>query len=76
MPVARWQRALEARQCTVAHLHDRTEEARAHVEKCLSVSSKWPDGTVTAEERDGWLLAGKALDRGLIGTSQLIAIKE
>jgi predicted O-methyltransferase YrrM len=76
MPVARWQRALEARRCAVAHLHDRTEEARAHLEKCLSVSLKWPDGTVTAAERNGWLLARKALDRGLIGTRQLIAIKE
>jgi predicted O-methyltransferase YrrM len=76
MSVDRWQRALEARRCTVAHLHDRTGEARAHLENCLSVSPKWPDGTVTAAERDGWLLAGKALDRGLIGTYQLIAIKE
>jgi len=76
MSIVRWQRALEARRCTVAHLHDRTDEARAHLANCLSVAPKWPDGMVTAAERDSWLLAGKALDRGLIGTRQLVAIKE
>lgn len=76
MSIVRWQRALEARRCTVAHLHDRTDEARAHLANCLSASPKWADGTVTAAERDSWLLAGNALDRGLIGTCQLVAIKE
>ena len=76
MPVLRWQQALEARRCTVTHLRYRTDEARAHFGKCLSVSSKWPDGMVTAVERNAWLVAGKTLDRGLIGTCHLIAIKE
>ena len=76
LPIDRWQRALEIRRCAVMHVHDRTSEARAHFRNCLSVSSKWPNGTVTAAETHSWLCAGEALERGLIGTRQLIAIKD
>ena len=76
LPIDRWQSALEVRRCAVMHVHDHTSEARAHFRNCLSVSSKWPDGAVTPAERDSWLCAGEALERGLIGTRQLIAIKE
>jgi predicted O-methyltransferase YrrM len=76
LSIDRWQRALEARRCAVMQVHDHTSEAREHFRNCLSVSSKWPDGTVTAAETHGWLCAGEALERGLIGTRQLIAINE
>ena len=68
--------ALETRRCAVMHVRDYTSEARAHFRNCLSVSSKWPNGTVTAAETHSWLCAGEALERGLIGIRQLIAIKE
>jgi hypothetical protein len=58
------------------HVHDCTNEAQAYFRNCLSVSSKWPDGTVTPGEMHSWSCAGEALERGLIGTRQLIAIKE
>ena len=76
LPIDRWKSALEARRCAVMHVHDHTGEARAHFRNCLSVSSKWPNGTVTAAETHSWLCAGEALERGLIGARQLIAIKE
>jgi hypothetical protein len=76
LPINRWQRALETRRCTVMQVHDHTSEAHAYFRNCLSVSSKWPNGTVTAAEMHSWSCAGEALERGLIGTRQLIAIKE
>jgi predicted O-methyltransferase YrrM len=76
LPIDRWQSGLEARRCAVMHVRDHTSEARAHFRNCLSVSSKWPNGTVTAAETHSWLCADEALERGLIGTRQLIAIKE
>jgi protein-L-isoaspartate O-methyltransferase len=76
LPIDRWQSALETRRCAVMQVHDHTSEARAHFRNCLSVSSKWPNGTVTAAETRSWLCAGEALERRLIGTRQLIAIKD
>jgi SAM-dependent methyltransferase len=75
-PIDRWQSALESRRCAVMRLHDRTSEARAHFRNCLSLSSKWPNGTVTADETHSWLCACEGLDRRLIGTHDLIAIKD
>jgi hypothetical protein len=76
LPIDRWQSALETRRCTVTHVHDHTSEARAHFGNCLSFSSKWPNGTVTAAETHSWLCACEALERRLVGTRQLIAIKD
>jgi len=76
LPIDRWQNALETRRCAVMDVHDHTSEARAHFSNCLSVSSKWPNGTVTAAETHSWLYACEALERRLIGTRQLIAIKD
>jgi predicted O-methyltransferase YrrM len=73
--IERWRSALETKRCDVVHLRDRTEEARAHFKNLLAVSLTWPDGTVTADERAGWAMAGAALDRGLITLSQLVAMK-
>jgi SAM-dependent methyltransferase len=75
-PIDRWQNALESRRCAVMHVYDRTSEARAHFRNCLSVSSKWPNGTVTAAETHSWLCACEGLERRLIGTHDLIAIKD
>jgi cyclopropane fatty-acyl-phospholipid synthase-like methyltransferase len=74
--IDRWRRALEARRCAVGHLHDRSEEARSHFKNCLSVSARWPDGTVTPAEKDSWVWATDLLDRGLIGAMQLVAVRE
>ena len=76
LPINRWQSALETRRCAVTHVRDYTSEAQAHFRNCLSVSSKWPNGMVTPAEMHSWSCAGEALERGLIGTRQLIAIKE
>jgi predicted O-methyltransferase YrrM len=75
-PIDRWQNALESRRCAVLHVHDRTSEARAHFRNCLSVSSNWPNGTVSADETHSWLCACEGLERRLIGTRDLIAIKD
>jgi hypothetical protein len=75
LPVDRWQSALQTRRCAVVHVRDHSTEAHAHFKKCLSVSSQWPDGMVTAAETHSWLCACEALDRRLIGTRHLIAIK-
>jgi predicted O-methyltransferase YrrM len=74
-PVNRWQRALETRRCDVVHIHDRTEEARAHFKDLFAVSARWPAGTVTKAEKDSWVLASTALDRELIVMCQLVAVK-
>jgi SAM-dependent methyltransferase len=74
--VERWRRALETRRCDVVHVRDRTEEARAHFKDALALSVTWPADTVTADEREGWVMAGAALDRGLITMSQLVAVKQ
>ena len=76
LPIDRWQSALEARGCAVTHVSDQSGQARAHFKGCLSFSSNWPNGTVTAEETHSWLCAGEALERRLIGTRQLVAIKD
>ena len=76
LPINRWQSALETRRCAVTHVRDYTSEAQAHFRNCRSVSSKWPDGTVTTAETDSWLCACDALERRLIGTRHLIAIKD
>ena len=76
LPINRWQSALQTRRCAVTHVHDSTTEAQTYFRNCLSVSSKWPKGTVTAAETHSWLCAAEALERGLIGTRRLIAIKE
>jgi protein-L-isoaspartate O-methyltransferase len=76
LPIDRWQSALRSRRCAVMHVHDHTSEARAHFRNCLSVSSKWPNGTVTAAETHSWLCACEGLERRLIGTRHLIAIKD
>jgi hypothetical protein len=41
----------------------------------MAVSSTWPAGTVTTEEKRGWILAGEALQRGLLTMCQLVAVK-
>jgi len=74
-PIDRWRRALETRGCTLVHVRERTEEARAHFKDTLTVSSIWPIGTVTAEEQHSWVLAGDAIERGLLRMYQLVAIK-
>jgi predicted O-methyltransferase YrrM len=75
VPVNRWQHALETRTCAVVHIHDRTEEARAYFKNIFAVSARWPIGTVTRAEKDSWVLASTALDRGLIVICQLVAVK-
>jgi predicted O-methyltransferase YrrM len=76
LPINRWQSAVEIRRCAMKHVRDSTTEAHAYFRQCLSVSSKWPNGMVTPAEIHSWVCAGEALERGLVGIRQLIAIKE
>jgi predicted O-methyltransferase YrrM len=76
LTIDRWRDALDTHGCAVTHVHDHTSEALAHFRHLLSVSSKWPSGAVTAAETHSWLCASEALERRLIGTRQLIAIKD
>ncbi len=71
----RWRRAFETNGCTPIHDHDRTEEARAYFKDTLAVSSNWPPGTVTPEEKRGWILALEALETGLVSMRQMVAAK-
>ena len=71
----RWRRSLEARGCDIVHIRDRAEEARADFTQTLAVSAAWPAGTVTADERRGWIVGKDALQCGLITMAQLVAIK-
>jgi predicted O-methyltransferase YrrM len=75
VPLDRWRRALETRGCTTIHDRDRTVEAQAYFSHLLAVSSTWPVGIVTDEERRGWSLGGDALERGLIAMRQLVTVK-
>jgi predicted O-methyltransferase YrrM len=75
VPLNRWQRILETRGCGIVHTHDRTEEARAHFKGALAVSGRWPEGTVTKSEKESWVLASRALDRGLLEMYDLVAVK-
>jgi len=75
VPVDRWLRAFEVRRCQTVHVRDHAEVARAHFTHMLAVSSMWPPGTVTAEEKRGWVVAAAALQRGLITFSTLVAAK-
>lgn len=75
VPVDRWRRALETKECELIHEHDRTEEARLYFKRTLELSSTWPPGTVSAEEKRGWIIGGEALQRGLIEMRQIIACR-
>jgi protein-L-isoaspartate O-methyltransferase len=75
VPADRWLRALEARRCQTVHDRDHAEVARAHFTHMLAVSSMWPPGTVTAEEKRGWIVAVEALERRLITFCTLVAEK-
>jgi predicted O-methyltransferase YrrM len=76
VPLERWRRALETSGCDVIHVHDRSEEARAHFKGVLAVSAVWPEGTVTKSEKESWVLAGLALDRGLLAMYDLVAVRQ
>jgi predicted O-methyltransferase YrrM len=75
LSVDSWRRALETRGCEIAHVRDRTEEAKAHYTDMLAAALMWPPGTVTSDEKRGWTLAGEALQRGLLRMCQLVAVK-
>jgi predicted O-methyltransferase YrrM len=71
----RWREAFNARRCDVIHVHDRSAHAHKYFKELLAVSSKWPPGTVTAEEKRGWVVTADAIERGLITFCALVARK-
>ena len=75
LSVDRWRNAFDARRCEVVHVHDRSADAHRYFRDMIVVSSTWPPGTVTAEEKRGWIVTADALERGLITFCTLVAIK-
>ena len=75
LSVDRWRNAFEARRCAVVHVHDRSADAHRYFRDMFVVSSTWPRGTVTAEEKRGWVVTADALERGLITFCTLVAKK-
>jgi len=59
------------------HLHTRDVTARAAADcsMLLGVSTRWPEGTVTDAERQGWERALAAFGRGIVGSFRVVAAR-
>ena len=75
LSVDRWRSAFDAKRCEVVQVRDRTAHANRYFKDLLDVSSGWPPGTVTAEEKRGWVVTSDAFERGLIAFCALVANK-
>jgi protein-L-isoaspartate O-methyltransferase len=75
LSVDRWRKAFDAKQCEVVQVRDRTAHAHRYFKDLLDVSSTWPPGTVTAEEKHGWVVTADAFERELITFCSLVARK-
>ena len=75
LSVDRWRNAFDANRCEVVQVRDRTAHAQRYFKDLLDVSSNWPPGTVTAEEKRGWVVTADALERELITFCALVAKK-
>ena len=67
--------ALERHGCRVVHTRDVTARAAADCSMLLSVSTRWPEGTVTDAERQGWERALAAFGRGIVGSFRVVAAR-
>ena len=74
-PLETWRTALERQGCRVVHTRDVTARAAADVSMLLSVSTRWPEGTVTDAERQGWERALAAVGRGIVGSFRVVAAR-
>ncbi len=74
-PLETWRTALERQGCRVVHTRDVTAQAAADCSMMLSVSLRWPEGTVTDAERQGWERALAALGRGIVGSFRVVAAR-
>ena len=71
-----WRRtALDRQGCQVVHTRDVTARAAADCSVLLSMSTRWPEGTVTDAERQGWERAFAAFDRGIVGSFRVVAAR-
>lgn len=75
LSVDRWRNAFDAKHCDVVHVRDRTAHAHRYFKQLLDVSASWPPGTVTEDEKRGWVVTADALERGLITFCALVAKK-
>ena len=74
-PLDTWRMALERHGCQVVHTRDVTARAAADCSMLLSVSTRWPEGTVTDTERQGWERALAAFGRGIVGSFRVVAAR-
>ena len=74
-PLDTWRTALERQGCHVLHTRDVTARAAADCSMLLTVSTRWPEGTVTAAERQGWERALAAIGRGIVGSFRVVAAR-
>jgi cyclopropane fatty-acyl-phospholipid synthase-like methyltransferase len=73
--VDEWRCALEKHGCRVVHVRDVTAQATADFVTLSKVSALWPEGTVSAAERQGWEWALEACASGLVGSFRIVATR-
>jgi hypothetical protein len=74
-PLDAWRTALARQGCQVVHTRDVTARAAADCSMLLSMSTRWPEGTVTDAERQGWERAFAAFGRGIVGSFRVVAAR-
>ncbi len=70
-----WRAALEKRGCRTVHYVIRDDEAIASLATVMRVSTAWPPGTVSDDERNGWVTALDCFTRGLITAAEIVAVR-
>jgi predicted O-methyltransferase YrrM len=76
VPLDRWRKAMEAVGCRIVHMRDATARAATDLATLRSASIRWPEGTVTAVERESWELAAAAFGRGLVSSWHLVGKRD
>jgi hypothetical protein len=74
-PLDTWRTALDRQGCQVVYTRDVTARAAADCSMLLSMSTRWPEGTVTDAERQGWERAFAAFGRGIVGSFRVVAAR-
>ena len=74
-PLDGWRRALERQGCSIIHKRDVTGRAIDDFKRLMAVSSRWPQGIVSTAEKTSWQRAIAALEEGLVGSFQVIAVR-
>jgi protein-L-isoaspartate O-methyltransferase len=74
-PLDTWRTALDCQGYQVVHTRDVTARAAADCSMLLSMSTRWPEGTVTDAERQGWERAFAAFGRGIVGSFRVVAAR-